>query len=445
MKSKLLTISLFIFFCVCSITNVSAQLLLKENFEYAVGDSLCGQPTWDWMNVPTTTRNLILVQSDALTYTDYPASGVGNKVSLSKSGEDLYRTFPRQTSGTVYASFLVKVTQLPSTTGDYFFAFSSNPSNKSIFHGRVYVKKDASDKLMFGVVRSATANAAWTTASYDLNTTYLVVLKYEIISGALNDMCSIVVNPTIATEPSSWTTITGNSSGPEDTNLVGAVALRQGDGTNSAAVEISGIRVATSWTDLMNASATVQGIVLSTDDAIKTGFTATNASSSTEQSFKISGSNLTAGVVFTQIGTTKYFELSTDNITYQNEITLTPVDGILPETTVFIRMKSFATVGSYSNTFNITSTGVNTTYLKASGTTTLSTGLEQNALSPVVSVNNGILHVSGIQQGERIEVYNAVGQKIYSAIANETTCQITLNSRGLHIIKISKSISKIVL
>lgn len=444
MKSQLLKFCFLILILYVSLGDISAQLLLKENFEYAVGDSLCGQSTWDWMNVPVS-RNLILIQGNALTYSDYPASGVGNKVSLTKSGEDLYRIFPRQTSGNVYAAFLVNVTQLPSTSGDYFFAFSSNPSNKTIFHGRVYVKKDANDKLMFGVVRSATANAAWTTASYDLNTTYLVVLKYEIISGALNDMCSIVVNPTITTEPSSWTTITGNTSGAEDTNLVGAVALRQGDGTNSAAVEISGIRVATNWADLMNVSSTVQGLVLTTENALKTGFTATTSSPSTEQTFKISGSNLTAGVVFTQIGATKYFELSTDNINYQNEITLTPIDGVLAETTVFIRMKSNATSGTFTNTFNITSTGVNTTYLKASGSVTVSTGLGKNDLSPVVSVNNGILHISSIQQGAKIEVYNAIGQKIYSVIAYETTSQIALNSRGLHIIKISKTISKIVL
>lgn len=444
MKTKLLTISLFIFLSLFSITNASAQLLLKENFEYAVGDSLCGQPTWDWMNVPTT-RNLILVQNDALTYTDYPASGIGNKVSLAKSGEDLYRTFPRQTTGTVYASFLVKVTQLPSTTGDYFFAFSSNPSNKTIFHGRVYVKKDASDKLMFGVVRAATANAAWTTATYDLNTTYLIVIKYEIISGTLNDLCSIVVNPTIATEPTSWITISGTQTGAEDSNLIGAVALRQGDASHAAAVEVSGIRVATNWTDLMSATTSVQGLVLSIDDAIKSGFTATTSAPSTEKTFKISGTNLSAGVVFTQIGTTKYYELSTDNISYQNEITLLPTDGILPETTVYIRMKSNATVGTYSNTFNITSTGVNTTYLKASGSVTISTGYQQNPIEPLITAKNGIITVYGLNSGDRIEVITAAGQKLCSIITMQSTCDINVKSKGINIVRIGNKCSKVVL
>lgn len=444
MKSQLLKFSFLIFILNVSLGDISAQLLLTENFEYAVGDSLCGQSTWDWMNVPAT-RNLILIQNNALTYSDYLASGLGNKVSLTKSGEDLYRIFPRQTSGNVYAAFLVKVTQLPSTTGDYFFAFSSNPANKSIYHGRVYVKKDANDKLMFGVVRSAIANVAWTTASYDLNTTYLIVLKYEIISGALNDMCSIVVNPTIATEPTSWTTITGNASGAEDANLIGAVALRQGDGTNSAAVEISGIRVATNWADLMNASSTIQGLVLTTDNAVKTGFIATTSSPSTEQSFKISGSNLTAGVVFTQIGATKYFELSTDNINYQNEITLTPVDGVLAETTVFIRMKSNATSGAFTNTFNITSTGVNTTYLKASGSVTVSTGVNEQRGAVSVLVQNGLIKINGINTGEKIEVFNVGGQKVYSTCSNGNTVLLSVKSAGVNIVRVGGKNIKIVL
>lgn len=445
MKSKLLnTIFIFVlsFFAV---GNSYAQLLLKDNFEYAVGDSLCGQPTWDWMNVPAT-RNLIMIQSGALTYADYPSSNIGNKVALTTSGEDLYRTFPRQITGSVYASFLVKVTALPSTTGDYFFAFTSNPSNKTIFHGRVYVKKDASGNLAFGVVRSATSGTGWTSAIYSLNTTYLVVIKYEIIAGATNDMCSIIVNPTIATEPAagSWTFITGNANA-EDAALVGGIALRQGS-TGAPVVEISGIRVATSWADLMNPSATVTGLVLNTDDGIKTGFSATTARQSTEQSFKISGSNITNNVVFTQIGTTKYFELSTDNSTYSNEITLTPVDGTLPETTVYIRMKSNSVAASYSNSFTISSTGTNTTYFKASGTVTVTTAVDNNLLSmPTIKVVNGVLELSGLNKNEVIEVVNLIGQKVYTAVSGESVCRIPLSVKGIHVVKTGKISTKIIL
>lgn len=442
MKSKLLKFSFLIFILSAYVGNSSAQLLLKENFEYAVGDSLCGQPTWDWMNVPTT-RNLVLIQSDALTYPDYPASGVGNKVTLTNSGEDLYRTFPRQMSGSVYTSFLVNVTGA-STTGDYFFALTSNPSSKSIFHGRVYVKKDANGKVAFGVTRVASAKIGYTDFVYDMNTTYLVVLKYDIISGATNDVCSMVINPVIATgEPTTWITTTSSDVSAEDVALVGAIALRQGSTTPD--IKISGIRVAANWTDLMNGSALVQGLVLSTDDGTKAGFTATTTSPSTVQSFKISGTNLTAGVVFTQIGTTKYFELSTNGTDFVNEITLTPDGGNLAETTVYIRMKSNTAAAAYTNTFYITSTGVNTTYLKASGSVTVSTGVKEQPGAVSVSVQNGIIKINGINTGEKIEVFNVGGQKVYYAFSNGNTAQLLVKSVGVNIVRVAGKNIKIVL
>lgn len=438
MKTKLLTISLFIFLCFFSITNISAQLLLKESFEYTSGTALELQPTWDWMSAQATSP--IMIESGAYSYTDYPA-GV-NKVVVGASGEDLYRTFPKQSTGSVYYSFLVQVTAA-TTGGDYFIAFSTNPIDKTIYHGRIYVKKDESNKLAFGVTRVASAKIGYTGLDYDMNTTYLIVLKYEIVANGSNDVCSMTVNPVIANGESgaTWLTTTTSDTSAEGTGLIGAIALRQA----APAVKVSSLRVATSWAALMDASATVQGLVLSTDDGLKSGFTATTSSPSTDKTFKISGTNLSAGVVFTQIGTTKYFELSIDNDTYQNEITLNPTDGSLAETTVYLRMKSNATAGTFSNTFHITSSGVNTTYLKASGDVTVSTGYQQNPIEPLITAKNGIITVYGLNSGDRIEVITAAGQKLCSIITMQSTCDINVKSKGINIVRIGNKCSKVVL
>lgn len=359
MKKNLFTLLVFICFL-----NVNAQLLLKENFEYTPGTALELQPTWDWMSSQATLP--IMVEAGAYSYADYPASG-GNKVVIGATGEDLYRTFPRQSSGSVYVSFLVNVSAA-LTGGEYFIGFSANPISKTDYQGRIYVKKDASNKLAFGVTRTKNTIIGYSGFSYDMNTTYLIILKYEIVSGTANDVCSMTVNPVIANGESgaTWLTTTSADNSAETVNVVGAIALRQAAATT--AVKVSGLRVATSWTDLMDVNANVSGLVLNSDDGLKIDFNSSASGSSVVQSFKLSGTGLSNNVSISTSTSPKYFELSTDNISYSDNLSLTQSAGNLAETIVYIRMKSSGTTGTnLSNVYNITSTGVNLTAVKATG------------------------------------------------------------------------------
>lgn len=383
MKRILFTLLVFIY-----LQNVSAQLLLKENFEYTPGTALELQPTWDWMSSQAIAP--IMVESGAYTYTDYPA-GTGNKVVVGASGEDLYRTFPRQTSGSIYASFLVNVSAA-LTTGEYFIGFSSNPIGKTEYQGRVYVKRDASNKLAFGVTRTKNTVIGYSGFTYDMNTTYLIVLKYEIVSGAANDICSMTINPVIANGESgaTWITTTSADNNAETLNVVGAIALRQAAATTAA--KISGLRIAASWSDLMDVNASVSGLVLNSDDGLKIDFNASASSPSAVQSFKISGTGLSNNVAIGTGSTTKYFELSTDNISYSDNITLNQNAGTLEETTVYIRMKSSSTTGTnLSNVYNITSTGVNQTTLKATGNVIAEAVWNGNAWTGTTSATNNAI------------------------------------------------------
>ena len=57
------------------------------------------------------TSNQIQITSGALTYSNYPNSGVGNKITINGSNsEDVYKSFTAITSQYVYYSFLIKVT-----------------------------------------------------------------------------------------------------------------------------------------------------------------------------------------------------------------------------------------------------------------------------------------------------------------------------------------------
>jgi len=426
------------------ITSASAQLMLNENFNGYTGN-LESQPTWDWMNAQGTLP--IQVEAGAYSYTDYPTSGTGNKVIIGATGEDLYRTFPKKNIGSVYAAFLVQVSAA-TTSGEYFFGFSPNPIDKTIYHGRVYVKKDASNNIAFGVTRVTGTVLNYSSFTYALNTPYLIVLKYDIVTGTGNDVCSITVNPVIASGEAgaTWLTTSSADTGSEAGSLVGAVALRQSAATT--AVKVSNIRVAGSWTDLMDAGATINGLVLNTDDGVKTGFAATTSAPSAAQTFTVSGTGLTADIIITQAASSnvKYFELSADDINYSDNLTLTQSEGSVAPTTVYIRMKSQASaVTGKNNYFNIISTGVNPTALKATGDVTVSTGLNAvNASYNITKLDNGIA-INGLKANQTVEIYNSLGQLQHSAISSTNNYRYRTNYKGIAFVKIGNYTAKVIL
>lgn len=223
---------------------VSFGQLLDENFSYTAGSNLTING-WAVHGIATPT---IAVSSASITYPGYLSSGVGEEVSMAVSGQDVNRTFTSQASGTTYVSFLVNVTSA-TITGDYFFNVGAT-SIGTAFKGRIFVRRDASNNVSFGIAQSTTA-ASYTAASYSLNTTYLIVLKYDIVTGLANDVASIYVNPPLnsAIPSSGW--IANTDAAGTDLGNLGSVALRQGGTTTGAALKIDGIRVSTVWSDIV--------------------------------------------------------------------------------------------------------------------------------------------------------------------------------------------------
>ncbi len=219
--------------------------LLVEDFTYPVGSLLTNN---GWTAHSGAGTNPITVTSPGLTLTGYPSSGIGNAVSLTTSGEDVNRTFPVQSAGSVYAAFMVNVSDAAvDAVGGYFFHLGPDPIGTT-FRGRVYIKKDASNNIAFGISKASNTEVTFTPFSYSLNTTYLVVVKYTIVDGAGNDPVSLFISTTTpASEPAP------NVTAPDTTASdisPGTVALRQGATATSPTVRVDGIRVGTSWADV---------------------------------------------------------------------------------------------------------------------------------------------------------------------------------------------------
>jgi hypothetical protein len=224
-----------------------ASVLLVEDFTYTPGSLLTNN---GWTAHSAGGTNAIVTSAPSLSLAGYPGSGVGNAVSLTTSGEDDNRTFAVQSTGSVYAAFLVNISDASTDpAGGYFFHLGPDPVGTT-FRGRVFVKKDASNNIAFGISKSLTASTdiVFTPFSYSLNTTYLVVVKYAIVDGATNDTVSLFVSTNVpASEPAP--TVIASDTTQTDISP-GTVSLRQGAAATSPTLRVDGIRVGTSWADV---------------------------------------------------------------------------------------------------------------------------------------------------------------------------------------------------
>ena len=223
----------------------NAQLLLMENFDYPVGDSLTGH---GWTAHSGAGSNTIRTDFPGLIYPGYPANR-GLSAVLYGPGEDINKTFQTASAGNIYVSFLVSVTSA-STSGDYFLHLGPNPIG-STFRCRVFVRRDTSNNLAFGLLKGLSSGSpAYTPFVFMTNATYLCVVKYAFHAGSTtDDEVSLYIfsgSWLPASEPSS-PTIGPLTDASSDLGTAGCVALRQGGAATAPNMLIDGIRVATSW------------------------------------------------------------------------------------------------------------------------------------------------------------------------------------------------------
>ncbi len=234
-----------------------SQLLFEENFNYPEGVKLTD---YGWTAHNSGGTNPITVTSPGLSYTNYPSIS-GNAALLDNSGEDVNRNFSEQTSGVIYLSFLVSINNMPSA--DYFLHLG--PTNiGTTYIARVWAKTDESGNIEFSVTKRSSTPANYTDNNYSKNSTYLLVVKYEFVSGSSNDLVSLFVfaDPNLpATEPAAATLGPIDENSQSDPSNLGSIALRQFHANQN--ITVDGIRIGQSWRDapvpveLTNFTATV--------------------------------------------------------------------------------------------------------------------------------------------------------------------------------------------
>lgn len=244
-KIFLVTLVAVFFTMLLSVTTMGQLLTEQFNYTADATNGLFTQSSgaWELLN----TGDSILVGSGNLSYTGLPSS-VGNKIKFDGAGSDARRSFTSQTSGTVYCSFILNVTGLGSlnTTGGYFAGFIQGTTTN--FGSTTWLRLDGSGFNIGVNPRTTPANTAWAAGTMSINTSYFIVISYEIVSGTINDIVKLWVNPTLGLGSEPAVTSSATNTGTDLTS-VDRILLRQDAAAATPFIEMDEMRITTAWAD----------------------------------------------------------------------------------------------------------------------------------------------------------------------------------------------------
>lgn len=354
-------------------TNITrAQVLLTEDFSSAAGTPLNGTNGWTAHSGSGT--NAVTITSPGLIYAGYSGSGIGNAVSLINTGEDNNKLFSTAvTSGSVYAAALVNCSAAQAS-GDYFFHIGTGTST---FYAKVFIKSSGSG-FAFGVSKNSNYNSAvlpvFTPQTYSFNTTYLIIVKYTYIAGNSNDQIDLYVfsAPTLpSAEPAATISTTDSGSGSSDASTLTAVYVRQGTSSVAPTVQVDGIKVGLTWSDIIPAS------------AAPVASAATNVTSS---GFRANWNNFTGSTgYYLDLSTASDFSSFIDGYNNKSVGNVTSLDiaSLNPDTKYYYRIRSTdgTTTSANSNVIDVTTIVTAPTAKDASGVTSVSFNANWDAVS----------------------------------------------------------------
>lgn len=203
-------------------------VLYSTNFNaptYSDG-GLIGQD--DWLITGTSVVNPINVANTA----------VNGTVTLTTTGQDVRHLFsPAVTADSVYLQADITVGSA-QTTGDYFLHLGDGGTSN--FYARTYIKSSPGGFVMAMATSSGTP--VYGSSVLALNTTYTILVRYDIVTGTANDTGALFINPTSPTGTGDTPYVTATTVGT-DATTISSVNLRQGGSTSGPGVTVDNISV----------------------------------------------------------------------------------------------------------------------------------------------------------------------------------------------------------
>ncbi len=219
-----------------------AEVLLVEDFDYVAGTPLseCG-----W-SIPYESRYTATSISNGLSFDGYAGCGIGNGALI--SGDDgsyqPHKAFAKQTQGAIYVAFMMN----PYTVyKDCYFLTLRDAITSPNYNFVARVCLNTSNQIGLAY-KAGTTSATFADRVLDNETTYLVVLKYEIVEGENNDRVSLYLLDQFAeSEPITPLLSVVSTFDIEPENVVLCSS------TDDNWILVDGIRVATTWSEAVAA------------------------------------------------------------------------------------------------------------------------------------------------------------------------------------------------
>lgn len=234
---------------------------------YSVGADLIGQTNgqglvWSQAGPSSALTNQPVIQSGNL---EMPGLGFpeGNSVGFGGGGGmaarfPLYAAGTEVTSGTIYFSFLFKLTNITglSSSGVFWAGFNNlagaQPTTPTVVATRIYTRAAGSGfNLGLSKASSSSSDWQWDTTTHNLNETIFIVGSYTFNTNSTNDdVASLWIDPASAAfglaSPPAATLVT-SSGGDVSGADIASFLLMNRDATEPAGGVADELRIGTSW------------------------------------------------------------------------------------------------------------------------------------------------------------------------------------------------------
>lgn len=205
-----------------------------EPFNYTAAQTLGSQQMWTNVN----SGDDVVIKAGNLTYGS--TTGTGNSVEFSGAGMDPFSPFTATTSGTVYAGFMMKVSDLTNVTDgneDYFALFTD--ANKG-FQARFFIKRTGT-QYQLGFDSSGTTTTNYDATLRNVGDVVYVILGYDFATNTLNAW----LNPNLATFNAATTASLTKDVTASPIAEIGGFMIRQGGSSNLPTIEMDELKIST--------------------------------------------------------------------------------------------------------------------------------------------------------------------------------------------------------
>jgi len=221
-------------------TTYQSQLLpFVESFTYTAGENLGDQQVW----TNYFSGDEVLTVDGSLSYSG--TTGVGGSISFDGTGKDPAVHYTPTSSGSIYASFLLKVTAFDAAAVDGYFGVLRTDSGDYI--SRLWISPTSATSYRIGISSGGTLTQIHApTTDYTLNETIFVVFNYDLD----NNFVSAWINKGNTTAPTADIT----EASTYTSNTLNQFLIRQDSATKTPSIVMDELRIGATWTDVVPSS-----------------------------------------------------------------------------------------------------------------------------------------------------------------------------------------------